>query len=147
MLRVWVLNQENRNKCESEVILSRSKSAKVEGTRECLTVKEMIDRGWPRGKILGAIRKGGGIKDEHDPNDPTLTAYWCITGRKKVDSEEMKQESRMTVKTQSNGDALDTLLGGTPSLPPSLGLGNAAASMSEEQVKALTEALGALLYH
>lgn len=144
MLRVWVLNKENRNQCESEVILSRSKSARIEGIRECITVKEMIKRGWPKGKILGAIQKGGGIKDEHDPTDPTLTSYWCITGRKKVDSEEMKQESTMRVKTESNAESLDALLGSTPALPPSLGLSAAASGMSDEQVKALADALGSL---
>ncbi|CAK9049333.1 unnamed protein product [Durusdinium trenchii] len=142
LLRVWVLNKENRNQCESEVILSRSKSARIEGIRECITVKEMIKRGWPKGKILGAIQKGGGIKDEHDPTDPTLTSYWCITGRKKVDSEEMKQESTMRVKTESNAESLDALLGSTPALPPSLGLSAAASGMSDEQVKALADALG-----
>lgn len=140
------MNDENRSQCESEVVLSRTKSEKVEGTRECLTVKDMMQRGWPKGKILGAIKKGGGILDEHDPQDPMLTAYWCITQRKKVDSEEMKREATTRVKTQTNNEAMNALLGGAPSLPPALGTAS-TPGLSPEQLQALTDAIGAWVNH
>ena len=76
LLASWVMKGENRQATEAHCIFSRSSAHKFEGTRELLTVREMIDRKIPKQKIMAIMKRGNGVKDEFCPEDASLTAYW-----------------------------------------------------------------------
>ncbi|CAK9075788.1 unnamed protein product, partial [Durusdinium trenchii] len=106
LLRRWVENggdKKNVKDVEASVVMSKSSATKVKGRMECLSVLEMKRRGWPRNKILACVQKGGGIKDEHCPDDPLLTSYWSITERSKTDTEVTKVEGQVRVGCDAAG--------------------------------------------
>ena len=102
----------------------------------------MKRRGWPRNKILACVQKGGGIKDEHCPDDPLLTSYWSITERSKTDTEVTKVEGQVRVGCDAAGAIGAVTSAATVNAlraPPSV-----AGGPSEEHFKAICNSLGAL---
>ena len=129
---------------EAQIVFTRTQSQKYKGTKECLSVREMFLRKWPRNKILGAISKGGGIRDEHCPDDPSLTSYWCVTSRKLHDVDEQKQSASVNLKAAKLDAGGVDMLTGNPALKR-LGNGNASAlGMDQGQLDALQASMGFL---
>ena len=142
LLRSWVLNEENRNSVEAEVVLQRNKGQRFQGVRECISVREMMLRKWPRNKILGAISAGGGIKDEHCPDDPTLTSYWVVTGRSLTDHEEANQSCNMRMNMEVNAESADMML---QAVPLGGNVGSQLAVATAEQLDLLQASMSALV--
>ena len=141
LLKAWVLKNEQKNQVEAHIVLERTKKQKYKGTKECLSVREMFLRKWPRNKILGAISKGGGIRDEHCPDDPTLTSYWCVTSRKLQDVDEQRQTASCRMDASVDAGALDILTGN----PSSGSMGTAAAmEVDPAHMDALQASIGSL---
>ena len=145
LLRIWVEQGENRQACEASCVLSKSQSTKMQGTKELVSVQEMVRRKWPRNKILGAIRGGGGVKDEHAPDDPTLTSYWRRVSTQQVDTTEVRQDSQVRIQSQVDANVISAVTA-APTLDSSF---VASAGISDQQLQELAASIGALgfVYH
>lgn len=137
LLASWVMKGENRQATEAHCIFSRSSAHKFEGTRELLTVREMIDRKIPKQKIMAIMKRGNGVKDEFCPEDASLTAYWLTTTRTKLDTEEVRQEAQVRMGMEVTEDSMRGMLDikGPGGMPTGQG-------MSEEQLAELTASVG-----
>ena len=122
-------------------MMTKSQSSKLQGTRELVSVQEMVRRKWPRNKILGAIKAGGGEKDEHAPDDPTLVSYWCRVNTQQVDTSEVRQEAQVRMQAQVDSKTINAI-----TAPPTLdGLATGAAGLTDEQFQELAASIGALV--
>lgn len=143
---MWVESGENRDACEASVVLTKSQSTKMQGTKELVSVQEMVRRGWPKNKILGAIRAGNGVKDEHAPNDPTLVSYWCRVSTQQVDTSEVRQDSHVRIQAQVDANTISAVTS-APTLDNGLA---AAGAITNEQLEQLAASIGGTLvldYH
>eukprot|EP00913_Durusdinium_trenchii_P034604 g32374.t1 len=152
LLRHWVENggdKQHAKDIEASVVLSKSSESEIKGRMECISVLEMKRRGWPRNKILACVQKGGGIKDEHCPDDPLLTSYWSITERSKTDTETTKVAGEVRVGCEVTEAITAVAANGTmnrmmaPADPS--GLVGGPGSVSDEQLKAIRDSIGAAL--
>ena len=141
LLRIWVEQGENRQACEASVVMTKSQSTKMQGTKELVSVQEMVRRKWPRNKILGAIRAGNGVKDEHAPDDPTLVSYWCRVSAQQVDTTEVRQDSQVRIQSQVDANMINAVTA-APTLDPASYAPSAA--ISDEQLQELAASIGAL---
>ena len=62
LLQTWVAEGENRQACESRVILTKESSNVYRGQRELVSIRDMIlVKNWPMEKIRGIVARGGGV--------------------------------------------------------------------------------------
>ena len=151
LLKHWVQNGGDKSHAkdiEASVVLSKSSATEVKGRMECLSVLEMKRRGWPRNKILACVQKGGGIKDEHCPDDPLLTSYWSITERSKTDTETTRVDGQVRVGCEAS-DAIaavstNAIMGRLLRPADPCGLAGVPGTMSEDHLKAIQASIGAV---
>lgn len=106
MLQTWVAESENRNACESRVVVSRETANSFRGQRELLSIRDMLlTKKWPLEKIKGVISRGGGIPDPDAPQVPSLMQFWVQTSRTQTEEEaiRMKAETRFNAQTTPEG--------------------------------------------
>ena len=123
---MWVESAGNKASVESKVCLLREQMNSYEADTELLTVREMLDRKWPATKVNGVIRAGGGILDEHAPEDLSLVAYWVKTSRKKREVDLSKTSASMQLTGEASASAVHELMrtnegplpAGTPAVGP-----------------------------
>ena len=118
LLQTWVAEGENRNQCESRVIISRESAFISRGDRELISIRDMIlQKNWPVTKIKGVVLKGGGVPDQDAPQDPTLTAFWVTTKRlqREEDSSRTRSETQIAAQTTRGGVAALMALPSAPS--------------------------------
>ena len=96
LLQTWVAEGENRNQCESRVVISRESAFISRGERELISIRDMVlEKKWPASKIKGIVLRGGGVPDADAPQDPELTQFWCQT--KKMQREEESSRTRSSL--------------------------------------------------
>ena len=111
LLREWVHKNGDAAAVEASIVVSKSSSSKLGTQKELLTVQEMVVKGFPAEKISAIVAKGG-IPDPDCPHLPSLYKYWCQTSCVLKDVEEVKQESKVTVKCKPDAAAVDALMSG-----------------------------------
>ena len=113
LLQAWVMEGENRNKCESRVVVSRESARILRGQEELLSIKAMLeDKHWPMAKVRGIISKQKGIPDEHAPDQPLLMQYWVKVSTSRTSEEASRQRSETQIDAQTPGDALLAMMPG-----------------------------------
>lgn len=133
LLQVWVAEAENRNACESRVVVSRETSNSFRGERELLSIRDMIlTKKWPLEKIKGVISRGGGVPDPDAPHVPVLTQFWVQTSRTLTEEEAIRMKAETQLKAQTTSGGIGALMQGA--LGPR---GNSV--LSEEQIKQITD--------
>ena len=129
LFKMWVEKAENRSAVEGEVLQQRTMSTAYEGVREFLSIRDMIGRGWPVSKINGVIAGGGGVADEHAPQDPSLVSFWVTTKRKQTELDESKTQATARTSATVNPASMGSLF--NASMP--MGSGLAPGAMLEGQ--------------
>lgn len=110
LLKLWIEKGGDKHAIEGEIVIQKRQKQKFTGTRECLTIADMIKLGWPTTKINGIIAAGGGIPDEHAPQDTSLMAYWVVTGRKQEDINESSVQATARMNASVSGEDAAGLL-------------------------------------
>ena len=116
----------------------------MKGMKELVSVQEMMRRKWPKNKILGAIRAGGGVKDEHAPDDPSLVSYWCRVSTQQIDTSEVRQESQVRIQSQVDQNTMEAV-----TAAPTLEMGDlsqSAPGFTDEQLQELAKSIGDLAF-
>ena len=102
---------ENKQNCESKVVLSRENSQVYQGKRELISIRDMfLTKKWPLDKIKGIIAKNKGIPDEDAPENELLTQYWVYTSKSQTEEEASRQRSETTIAADTTGAGVGALM-------------------------------------
>ncbi|CAE7254603.1 unnamed protein product, partial [Symbiodinium necroappetens] len=93
MTQMWEGNLQEKNKLLRKFIAHGGNCKACEA--ELIVLKEQSLTG--RDKIEGIIAQGGGEKDEHSPDNLSLTRFWVVVDREKVEEETAKITAQMKV--------------------------------------------------
>lgn len=83
LLRTWVTREENRDACESAVVMSREDKEKYRALQRLMSVKDMVKAGLDKDKIKAIIHRGGGVPDPDAPDNLMLTQFWVTQTRER----------------------------------------------------------------
>ena len=127
LLQTWVAEGENRQACESRVVISKESAQIYRGEQELISIYDMInDKKWPAVKIQGIIARGGGVPDPDAPNSPELVQFWCSTKKSKTDEEASRQRSETHIAAETTPEGIGALMRG-----PAAPIGSAAVSQQQ----------------
>ena len=136
LLQTWVAEGENRQACESRVILTKESSNVYRGQRELVSIRDMIlVKNWPMEKIRGIVARGGGVPDPDAPTVPALTQYWCYVSRTHTEEESVRQTAEIQVAAQTTSEGIGAMMGST--LPRGLG----SAAVNQQQLDEITQSV------
>jgi len=133
-LQTWVAEGENRNACESRVVISRENANIYRGQRELISVRDMIlVKKWPMEKIQGIIRRGQGIPDQDAPDVPSLTQYWVYTSRTQTEEDAVRQRSETQIAAQTTSAGVGAMMAAN------VGPIQPRVTINQDQLAAITE--------
>ena len=134
LLQTWVAEGENRERCETRVVISRESANTYRGQRELISIRDMlVVKQWPIEKVKGIIARGGGVPDPDAPTVPSLTQFWVYTSQTRTDEESLRQRTETQVAAQTTPDGIAAMMDFNF---PGRGSGNAA--ISQEQLDEIT---------
>ncbi len=111
LLQAWVAEGENRNACESRVVISRESSNTYRGQKELVSIRDMfLVKKWPVEKIRGIVNRGGGIPDPDAPTVAALVQYWCTTSRTQTEEEAVRQKAETEIAAKTTASGLGSLM-------------------------------------
>jgi len=134
LLQTWVAEGENREKCESRVVISRESANIYRGQRELISIRDMLMvKQWPPEKVKGIIARGGGVPDPDAPTVASLTQFWVYTSQTRTDEESLRQRSETQIAAQATPDGIAAMMEFNF---PRRGSGN--ATVTQEQLDEIT---------
>ena len=128
LLRSWVMCDENRAACESQVVLSKEKSESNSAEREPWSVRDMLQANWPIEKIRSIVARGGATPDPDCPEVEECFQYWVITRRRRTSAERTSQTASTHIQVETTPTGIGELLTssfelGAPAAPRSTAAG------------------------
>ena len=144
LFKLWVEKGEDRGEVEGEVLQQRTMATQYKGVREFLSIRDMFKLGWPVTKINGIVAAGGGVVDEHAPQDPSLVSFWVTTKRKRTELDESKTQATARCSASVDAASMGSLF--NASMPMHSGLAPGAMlqgeAMDEDALTKLQRSLG-----
>ena len=137
-MQTWVAEGENRNACESRVVISKESANIYRGQRELISIRDMLlVKNWPMEKVKGIIARGGGIPDPDAPQVPALTQYWVQGSRVQTEEEEVRQRATTEIAAESSAAGIGALM--ALNTPRASG---PAVNVSQEQLELIAKSTG-----